>query len=142
MEVLRLGVKLELQLRVYATATATAYPSHICGLHCSSRQSWILNPLSKARDRTCILMGPSCFGDWLSHNWNSPPRFLDCEDAQISGGWGGGGLMSCGNSKESVGDFLHLPEEIRVLKVPVTCFNAYFLQHCLALWLPSALPAL
>ena len=26
------------------------------GLHHSSQQRWILNPLSKARDRTCILM--------------------------------------------------------------------------------------
>ena len=29
------------------------------GLHHSSRQHQILNPLSKARDRTCILMDPS-----------------------------------------------------------------------------------
>uniref|UniRef100_A0A8D0ZDY0 C2 DOCK-type domain-containing protein n=1 Tax=Sus scrofa TaxID=9823 RepID=A0A8D0ZDY0_PIG len=28
----------------------------ICNLHHSSRQHWILNPLSEARDRTCILM--------------------------------------------------------------------------------------
>ena len=26
------------------------------GLYHSSRQRWILNPLSKARDRTCVLM--------------------------------------------------------------------------------------
>ena len=29
--------------------------SHICDLHLSSWQHWILNPLSKARDQTCIL---------------------------------------------------------------------------------------
>ena len=29
------------------------------GLHHSSQQRWILNPLSKARDRTCSLMVPS-----------------------------------------------------------------------------------
>ena len=28
-------------------------------LHLSSRQCWILNPLSEARDRTCVLMDPS-----------------------------------------------------------------------------------
>ena len=28
----------------------------ICNLHCSSRQHWILNPLSRARDQTHILM--------------------------------------------------------------------------------------
>jgi len=34
-------------------------PSHICDLHHSSRQHWILNPLLEARDRTCVLMGTS-----------------------------------------------------------------------------------
>ena len=48
MEVPRLGVELELQLPAYATATATQDPSLVCHLHCRSRQSWILNPLSEA----------------------------------------------------------------------------------------------
>ena len=56
MEVPRLGVQLELQVLAYARATATRDPSHICNLHLSSRQCQILNPLSKARDGTCILM--------------------------------------------------------------------------------------
>ena len=53
MEVPRL-VRLELQL----PATATAMPDHslFCNLHCSSWQCWIFNPLSEARDRTCIFM--------------------------------------------------------------------------------------
>ena len=59
MEVLRLGVKSELQLLAYTTVTATQDPSHICDLHHSSQQHWILNPLSKARDQTCILMDTS-----------------------------------------------------------------------------------
>ena len=59
MEVLRLGVELELQLQAYTTATATWDPSHVCDLHHSSRQHWILNPLSEARDQTCILMDTS-----------------------------------------------------------------------------------
>ena len=54
MEVPRLGVKSELQLRGYATATATPDPSHICKLHCSLWQHWILNSLSKARDQTYL----------------------------------------------------------------------------------------
>ena len=29
------------------------------GLYHSSQQHWILNPLSEARDQTCVLMGPS-----------------------------------------------------------------------------------
>ena len=51
----RLGVKSELQLLVYTTATATWGPS--CDLHHSSWQRQILNPLSEARDRTQVLMG-------------------------------------------------------------------------------------
>ena len=63
MEVPRLGVESELQLPVYTTATATRDPSHVCDLHHSSRQRWILNPLSGARDRTRNLIVPSriCF---------------------------------------------------------------------------------
>ena len=37
--------------------------SHVCNLHHRLCQCWILNPLSKIRDRTCILMDTSeiCF---------------------------------------------------------------------------------
>ena len=57
MKVPRLGVQSELQLPpVYATAVATLDPSQ----H-SSRQCRILNPPSKARDQTRILMVPSWF---------------------------------------------------------------------------------
>ena len=42
----------------YTTATAMPDPSCVCDLHHSSRQCWILNPLSEARDRTRILTGP------------------------------------------------------------------------------------
>ena len=60
MEIPRLGVQLELQLLAYTTATATSHPSLVCDLHHSSRQHWILNPLSEDRDQTCNLMVPSC----------------------------------------------------------------------------------
>ena len=50
MEVPGLGVKLELQLLAYTTATATLDPSHICNLCHSLWQTQILIPLSKARD--------------------------------------------------------------------------------------------
>ena len=43
----------------YTPATATPELSHICNLHHSSRQRQILNPLSEARDRTCIRMDSS-----------------------------------------------------------------------------------
>ena len=59
MEVPRPGVKSELQLRAYATATATQDLSLICDLQHSSAQHRILNPLSKARDRTRVLIDTS-----------------------------------------------------------------------------------
>ena len=42
LEVLRLGVESELQLLAYTTATATPDPSHVCSLHHSSQQHWII----------------------------------------------------------------------------------------------------
>ena len=51
-----LGVKSGLQLLACATATATPDLSHICDLHHSSQQHWIINPLREARDQTCVLM--------------------------------------------------------------------------------------
>ena len=59
MDVPRLGVKSELQLPAYTTATVTWDPSRICNLHLSSQQPWILNPLSEARGGTCVLMDAS-----------------------------------------------------------------------------------
>ena len=56
MEVPRLGVELRLQLPAYATARTTLDPSLICNLRWSLWQHQMLNPLSKARDWTCILM--------------------------------------------------------------------------------------
>ena len=67
MEVSRLGVKLEPQLSAYATDTATPDPSCVCDLHHNSQQHQILDPLSEARDRTCILMDTRP----LSHDGNS-----------------------------------------------------------------------
>ena len=59
-EVPRLGVRLELQLPAYATATAMQDSSCICDLHHSSWPPQILNPLSKeARDQTHVLMDAS-----------------------------------------------------------------------------------
>ena len=61
MEVPGLGTALELQLLAYAPAAEKKNLSHVCGLHCSSRQCRILNPLSKARDRTHISWIRICF---------------------------------------------------------------------------------
>jgi len=61
MEIPRLGVKLELLPPAYAIAAATRDPSHICDLHHSSRQRQIINPLSKASNRTRVLMDASRF---------------------------------------------------------------------------------
>ena len=62
-EVPGLEVESKLQLLAYTISTATWDPSHVCNLHHSSWQRWILNPLSKARDQICNLMDTSqiCF---------------------------------------------------------------------------------
>ena len=56
MEVPKLGVESELQLLAYTTATAMPDPSRVCDLHHSPWQRRILNPLSEARDQTCVLL--------------------------------------------------------------------------------------
>ena len=66
MEVSRLGVKLELQLPPYTTATAMRDLSHLCNLHHSSWQQWIFNSLSEAREQTHILMDASQVRNSLS----------------------------------------------------------------------------
>ena len=72
-EVPRLGVKSELELLAYATATATWDPSCICDLLHSSRQPWILNPLSEAREQThtsWLLVGfVSTVPQWEFHQY-------------------------------------------------------------------------
>ena len=68
MEVPELGVESELQLPAYAIAMAVLDLSLICDLHCSLQQHWILKPLSKARDWTCLLM-----------DTKNPHGFLTCE---------------------------------------------------------------
>ena len=59
MEVPRLGVKLELQVLVYTTATAVPDPSCVCDIQHSSQICQIINPLSKARYQTHVLMDSS-----------------------------------------------------------------------------------
>ena len=58
-EVPRLGIKSELPLPGYTTATVTWDPSHAYELHRSSWQHQILNPLSGARDQTRVFMDAS-----------------------------------------------------------------------------------
>ena len=55
----------------YATATATPDPSRICDQCHNLRQPQIPYPLSKARDRTRILIDTSQILSPLSHNGNS-----------------------------------------------------------------------
>ena len=59
MAVPRLEVQSELQLPAYTTDTAMQDPSCVFDLRHNSWQQGILNPLSKARDQTCILMDTS-----------------------------------------------------------------------------------
>ena len=71
MEVLRLGVKSEMQLPAYTTATAMQDLSCVCDLHHSAGQHQILNPLSEAGYQTCILMDTSWVPQPLRHKGNS-----------------------------------------------------------------------
>ena len=68
MEVPRLGVESKLQLPAYTTATATGIRAMSSTY--TTAHSWILNPLSKARDQTCILWIPVGLF-LLRHNGNS-----------------------------------------------------------------------
>jgi len=64
MEFPRLGVTSELQLPAYTTATTMQDPSRLCDLYHSSwplTRCQILNPLSKARDRTATSWFPVRF---------------------------------------------------------------------------------
>ena len=70
-EVPRLGVELEIQLLAYTRATATQDLSHVCDWHHILWQRRILNPMSKARDRTSILRNPGQVCQLLSHNRKS-----------------------------------------------------------------------
>ena len=65
MEVPRLGAESEIQPPAYTTATAMLDPSRLCNLYHSSWQRWILNPLSGARSRICILMDTG----WVQLHW-------------------------------------------------------------------------
>ena len=71
MDVLGLRVESELQLPAYTTAAATPDLSRICDLRRTLWQCQILNPLSKARDQTHILMDTSQVLDLLSHEGKS-----------------------------------------------------------------------
>ena len=68
MEVPRVGS--ELQLQAYTTPITIQDPSCIYDLHSNLGQRQILNPLSEARDQTCILMDNSWVLKLLSHNGN------------------------------------------------------------------------
>ena len=68
MEVPRLGVESELQLPAYTTATARSDLSFVFDLCHSSRQHWILNPLSEAQGSN-----PQPHGSWSD-------SFLQCHD--------------------------------------------------------------
>ena len=78
MEFPEVGVKLDLQLPAYTTATATAMLdlNRICNLPCGLQQHQVLDPLSEARDWTCVLVDTSRVLNSLSHNENSRSQFL------------------------------------------------------------------
>ena len=71
--------------KVYAGSQAKGpIRATAAGLHHSSQQRRILNPLSEARDRTLFLMNPSWVCQPLSHNRNSNKIFLESTKEQGS----------------------------------------------------------
>ena len=71
---------------------ATPDPSHICDLHHSLWQCQILNPRSKARDRTRVLMNPSQICFHYTTMGTPPPFFFNIFEYLLSatlcaGGW-------------------------------------------------------
>ena len=77
MEVSKIGIESELQLLAYSIATAMPDPSHIFDIHHKSWQHQILNPLSGARDQTCILMDTGRVCNPLGHKGNSAIAVLN-----------------------------------------------------------------
>ena len=65
------------------STTAMPDSSHVCDLHYSSWQCRILNPLSEARDRTCVYVGTSqlCF---CCATMGAPLFSVFCSGAVIS----------------------------------------------------------
>ena len=86
MEIPRLGVISELQMLAYTKATETQDLSRVFDLHHSSQQHQIFNPLSKARDQTCVLTDTG----WVHYRWAMtgilPPGFKT-KMPQISAIW-------------------------------------------------------
>ena len=92
MEVPRLGVELELLPLAYATAVTMPDLSHVCDLHNSSWQLWILNPLSEVRDRTCILMDANQIHLWFGLGFRltlDPGCHLDSQSSRSQRHWDG-----------------------------------------------------
>ena len=81
MEVPRPGIKLELQLLAYVTATAMPDLSHIYKIHHSLQQCQIFNPMSEASILTDTM---SLCPVVLSHNRNSFFSFLAAPKAYRS----------------------------------------------------------
>ena len=74
-----LGVELELHFLVTATAIATPDSSRVWDLHHSSRQHWILNSLSRVRDRTLSLKDTS----QVHFHWATAGTLLMCFNKKL-----------------------------------------------------------
>ena len=70
-------------LLAYTRTTAMRDPSHICDLHHTSQQHWILNPLSEARDRTPSWMLVEFVS--AAPQWEFPHCFLNRPAAMVPG---------------------------------------------------------
>ena len=128
MEVPRLGIESELQLPTDTTATATQDPSQICDLHHRSRQ-WILNPLSKARNRNRIFMDTS----WVCFYWATTrtPQIILLKVIPILWHQKGSYKMSILMSEESANQNTWTAWNTRVLQTKYLCLGCdkYLVQE-------------
>ena len=102
-EVPRLGVKLEVQLSAYTTATATQDLSHFCDLYHSSQQRRILNTLSEARDWTHVLMDTSR----VHYSWATIELTQTIIFNRLAGSLGMKKIADSGISLKSIFQWLH-----------------------------------
>ena len=99
MEVPRLGVKLQLQLPAYTTATATPNLSMSATNTIAHGNAGSFNPMNKAGDQTCIFIDTSHVLNLLSQNrFNSPSFFFFHFMVEMNGGANGFG---CGGTLAS-----------------------------------------
>ena len=150
MEIPRLEAESDLQLPDYTTAMWDL--SHVCDLHHRSWQCQIPNPLSEARNQTCILMDTSQVWNSLSHmgtpnqlyfnqkflkkrrNWLMPLWRLSPKSAELMSQFKFKDWKLLSYKKEQIFQFKNCQENSLLLGVRQWAFFFFFFfwpHHCI-----------